>query len=339
MITRRNWITMMAATAGAMGIRLQGLEWLSDTLGASPARAARPTGVLIESHIHMFSDDLTRFPINKLSYKPNPAPVEAYVKFALEAQIDHTVMVQPEPYQDDHSYLEYCFTKEPSKGFFKATCLFDPIDPATPKRLKDLIQRNPGRIVGMRIHELHPAGTPSTTAGAIRDRDLRDPQMEVTWRAAHDLGIGILLQLIPHYASQVGELAKKFPSMPVVLDHLARPGQGTAEEYEEVLKLGSLPNVYMKFTTTGVQSAATPAATPIAGRGPSEAYPFPSVKPLIKKVYSAYGPDKIIWGELGANMPAFDKATNLFDVMFDFAPENERKEIRGLTGQRLFAFS
>lgn len=335
MITRRDWLARMAATAGAVGMRLQGPEWLSDTLGASPARAARPAGVLIESHIHMFSDDPARFPINKLSYKPNPQPVEAYVKFVSEAQINHTVLVQPEPYQDDHSYLEYCFTKEPSKGFFKATCLFDPIDPATPKRLKDLAQRNPGRIDGMRIHELHPAGTPSTTTGVIRDRDLRDPQMEVTWRAAHDLGMGILLQLIPHYASQVGELAKKFPSMPVMLDHLARPGQGTAEEYGEVLKLGSLPNVYMKFTTTGVQSAATPAG----GRGPSEAYPFPNVKPLIKRVYSAYGADKIMWGELGASMPAFDKATDLFDTMFDFAPENDRKKIRGLTAQKLFAFS
>jgi predicted TIM-barrel fold metal-dependent hydrolase len=335
MISRRDLIKKMAATAGVAGMRLQGLELLSDSFAASPARAARPAGVLIESHIHMFSDDLTRFPINKLSYKPNPQPVEAYVKFVSDAQINHTVLVQPEPYQDDHSYLEYCFTKEPSKGFFKATCLFDPIDPATPKRLKDLCQKNPGRIVGMRIHELHAAGTPSTTTGAIRDRDLRDPQMETTWRAAHDLGIGILLQLIPHYASQVGDLAKEFPSMPVMLDHLARPGQGTAEEFEEVLKLGSLPNVYMKFTSTGVQSAATPAG----GRGTSEAYPFPSVKPLIKKVYSAFGPDKIMWGELGANMSAFDKATTLFDAMFDFAPENDRKKIRGLTAQKLFAFS
>ena len=61
---------------------------------------------------------------------------------------------------------------EPSPGFFKATCLFDPIDPETPKRMQALVQRNPGRIVALRIHEIHPAGTPSTTTGVIRDRDL-----------------------------------------------------------------------------------------------------------------------------------------------------------------------
>jgi hypothetical protein len=44
--------------------------------------------------------------------------------------------------------------------------------------------------------------------------------------------------------------------MPVTLDHLVRPGQGTSDEYLEVLKLGKLPNIYMKFTTTGVASAS-----------------------------------------------------------------------------------
>lgn len=289
----------------------------------------------------------------KSSYKPKPVPVGSYVNFAMEAQINHTVLVQPEPYQDDHRYLEYSFTQEPFKGFFKGTCLFDPIDPATPKRLKELVQRNPGRFVALRIHELHPVGTPFTTSGLIRDRDLRAPQMLVTWRAVHELGLGILLQLIPHFANQVGELARKFPNMPVYLDHLARPAQGTPEEYEEILKLADLPNVYMKYTTTGVQSAATAAirqanslpplgehrARGTEARVPRAAYPFLSAKPLVRRVYSAFGADRIMWGELGANVPTFERSVNLLDLMFDFAPEAARKQVRGLTAQKAFAFS
>jgi hypothetical protein len=38
-------------------------------------------------------------------------------------------------------------------------------------------------------------------------------------------------------------------------------------------------------------------------------------------------------------MAEFQQAVRLFDVMFDFAPEAERKKIRGLTAQKLFAFS
>jgi L-fuconolactonase len=302
-------------------------EWIAGALLATRAMAARPPGVLIESHVHLFSDDPVRFPFSPGQRHSEPAPVEQYVKFALEARINHTVIVSPEPYQDDMRYLEYCLTRGPTKDFFKGSCLYDPIDPETPKRLQGLVQRNPSRIVALRIHELHPAGTPSTTTGAIRDRDLKDPRMEVTWRAANELGIGILVQLIPHYAAQIGELAAKFPQMPVILDHLARPGQGTAAEYEQVLKLAEIPRVYMKFSGTGVASAS------------KEPFPHPDAKPFVKRVYEAFGADRMIWGELGANMVEFDKAVQLFDSMFEFAPEPQRAKIRGLTSQNLFGFS
>jgi predicted TIM-barrel fold metal-dependent hydrolase len=276
--------------------------------------------------MHLFAGNPIRFPYNSGSYKPNPLPVEEYVKFVQKAQINHTVVVHPEPYQDDHRYLEYCFAHEPSPHFFKGTCLFDPIDRRTPKRMQALMQRNRGRIVALRIHEIHAAGTPSTTTGVIRDRDLKDPQMVVTWRAAHELGLAIQFHCIPHYATQIGELAAKFPTTPIILDHLARPGQGTPEEYQQVLKLAALPRVYMKYTSTGVESAS------------KQPFPHRDAKPLVKRVYEAYGADKMIWGGLGGNMAAFQREVQLFDLMFDFVPEPERRKIRGLTAQKLFAF-
>jgi predicted TIM-barrel fold metal-dependent hydrolase len=301
-------------------------EWITGSLLAAAARAARPPGVLIESHVHLVSDDAAKFPFAE-GRTSRPNPVEQYSKFAAEAGISHTVIVSPEPYQDDMRYLEYALTRGPSPGFFKGTCLFDPISPETPKRLETLVRKNPGRIASLRIHELHPAGTPSTTTGVIRDRDLKDPRMETTWRATHELGLSMLIQLIPHYAPQLGDLAAKFREMPVILDHLARPGQGTAEEYEQVLKLATIPRVYMKFSGTGVASAS------------KQPFPHEDAKPFVKRVYEAFGADRMIWGELGSSMAEFDRAVQLFDLMFDFAPETERAKIRGLTSQKLFAFS
>jgi predicted TIM-barrel fold metal-dependent hydrolase len=297
---------------------------LASALLPAVARAARPKGVLIESHVHLFANDPQRFPYNSAAYKPRPNPVEEFLKFATEVRLDHAVIVHPEPYQDDHRYLEFCLTQGP-KGFFRGTCLFDPIDPETPKRLQALVRRNSGRIVAFRIHEIHPAGTPSTKTGAIRDRDLADPQMAATWRAAHELGLSIQIHCIPHYASQIGELAAKFPQMPVLIDHLARPGQGTPEEYEQVLKLGDLPNVYMKFSGTGVTSASREGS-------------HLDAKALVRKVYGAFGAGRIVWGELGDSMAAFDKAVEQFDLYFDFAPEAEKAKIRGTNAQKLFGF-
>src|SRR5271168_1439349 len=222
MISRREWMLGTLATAHAWAAQPRGMKWMADALAGAPSGPPRHGPVVIESHIHLFAGDPTRFPYNSASYPPHPEPVEEYVEFTPHAHIDHAVIVHPEPYQDDHRYLEYCLEHEPSAGFFKATCLFDPIDPETPKRMQALVERNPGRIVALRIHETHPVGTPSTTNGLIRDRDLRDPRMAVTWHAAHDLGLDMQIHCIPHYAVEIGELAVKFRETPVILDHLAR---------------------------------------------------------------------------------------------------------------------
>jgi L-fuconolactonase len=290
------------------------------------AQAARPSGYLVENSTHMFAADLERFPFHpQATYRPKPLTVEAYVAFIRQAHLDHTVIVQSEVYQDDHRYLEYCFAHEPSAGFFKGTCLFDPIDSRTPERMKTLVHAHPGRIVGIRIHELHARGTSATTTGPMRDRDLRSPGMKNTWRAAGDLGLLAQLQTIPYYAPEIAALASEFPATPVLIDHLAFPSRGTPGEYEEVIKLGKLPNVVIKVSSLNVAS--------------KEPFPHRDLKPMIRRLYDAFGPERLIWGSYGSTMHALEQQLALIDEMFDFAPEPERARIRGGNAMRLFSFA
>jgi len=304
-------------------------EFVAGALGASAMWAARPKGLLVVSRVHLYADDTARFPFaNGGGRGPRQAyTVESFLAYAAETKIDRAVIVTPEPYQDDHRYLEYCLEKAPSKDFFRSSCLFDPIDPRTPQRLSELVKKNRGATVALRIHEMHESGTPSTTSGMIRDRDMSDPRMTECWRAASDLGLMIQMHFIPCYATQIGELAAKFPKMPVLLDHLARAGHGTPADFEEVLKLARLPRVYMKYSGTGVTASS------------KEAFPHLDAKPIVKRTFDAFGPDRIVWGELGTNMAAFEKAVELFDTMFDFASESDKAKIRGLTAQKLFGFA
>src|SRR6476659_7013688 len=95
-------------------------ELLGLGLAALPVAASGARGLLIDTHVHLFADDANKFPYHPSApYKPPPQPVEAYAAFAREAGIDHAVTVHPEPYQDDHTYLEYCFAHELSPGFVK----------------------------------------------------------------------------------------------------------------------------------------------------------------------------------------------------------------------------
>jgi len=305
-ITRRQWVLGSAGVAWAQ-------------------KQARPPGILVDTHIHLFAADQARFPLHANSpYKPAAQPLEKYVEFARQARIDHVVIVHPEPYQDDHRYLEYCFEHEPSKGFFKGTCLFDPIASATPGRMEALVKKHAGRIVALRVHETQDPKLPPTTSGSIRDRDMKSPEMLATWRKAHSLGLAIQMHFIPYYATQIRALASQLKEMPVLLDHLARAGQGSAAEYEEVLRLADLPRVYMKFSGVSYSS--------------KQQYPYRDVQPLVRRVFKAFGADRILWGGLGMDSKQFEQQAALFEEMYAFASDADRAKIRGLNAMRLFRF-
>jgi predicted TIM-barrel fold metal-dependent hydrolase len=285
-----------------------------------PLSAADPKQYLVDS-THLFSDDQQRFPYHRnATYRPPPKTVESYAKFARAAGIDHTVIIHSEVYQDDHRYLHYAFEHEPSPGFFKATCLFDPIDPKTPDRIGQLVRSLPGRIVAIRIHEFHRAGTPSTTTGSMRDRDLGSSGMKNTWRKMHELGLGIEMQSIPCYAPQVRELAVQFPQMPVQIDHFGLPAWGDESQYEAVIALARLPRVYMR-----VENLASPAWYGSAGR-------------LARRVYDAFGPDRLIWENYGGSIEGCRQALAHIDEIFAFASEADRAKIRGGNAMKLFGF-
>ena len=296
---------------------------LGGALAALPSPAAAPAAPLIDTHIHLFDPAL--FPYHpSATYQPPASPLAPYAAFAREARINHVIIVHPEPYQDDHGYLEYCFAHEPSPGFFKGTCLFDPIAADTPARMQALVRKLPNRIVGLRIHEMHAAGTPPLAAGPIKDRDLRSPAMRNTWSAAADLGLAIQMHFLPYYAPQIGDLAAAFPKVPVILDHLARAGQGTPEEFEQVLALARHPRVYMKYSAINYSS--------------KQPYPFADARPLVRRAFDAFGASRMIWGGLGHDRAEFQKQSALFEQMFGFAPAAARAGIRGLTAKQLFGF-
>ena len=299
---------------------------LAVALGAAPALfASRPPGTLVDVHVHLFSADPSRFPFPPdAPYQPKPSPLEDYVKVVAAARIDHTVIVHPEPYQDDHRYLEYCFAHEPSPGYFKGTCLFDPIAPSTPERMAALVKRNPGRIVALRIHEVRKPGTPASSTGAIKDRDMQSPAMENTWRKVQELGLAIQMHFLPYFAPQIGELARKFPDVAVLMDHLARAGQGTPADFDQVIQLARFPRVYMKYS--GIEYSS------------KQPFPHLDAKPLVRRAFDAFGPDRMLWGGIGNSMEDFDGQVRLFDVMFDFAGEADRAKVRGLNAMKLFGF-
>ncbi len=269
---------------------------------------------LVDTHVHLF--DPVRFPYHKdAPYRPPAQRLDEYAGFVKAARIDHAVIVHPEPYQDDHRYLEYCFQHEPSPGFFKGTCLFDPLAPDTLSRMEALVAKHAGRIVTLRIHEMGEPGGAPATGGAIKNRDLHSPAMKNVWRKARELKIAIQMHMLPYYAPQVADLAHEFEDVNVIIDHLGRPAQGTPAQYEGVLNLARFPRVAIKY------SGATR-----------------ELAPTVRRVFDAFGPARMIWGGLGMNLPDFKRQRALFKEIFAFARAEDRAAIAGRNALRLFGW-
>ena len=292
-------------------------------LAGAAGLAHAANNLLIDTHIHLF--DPAKFPYHPLApYKPPAQPLEPYAEFVRQAGIAHTILVHPEPYQDDHRYLEYCFAHEPSPGFFKGTCLFDPVDPQTPARMATLAHRNPGRIVALRIHEMGKAGEAPLPSGPIKNRDMRSPAMRETWRHVHSMGLAIQMHFLPVHAPEIGALAAQFRDMPVLLDHLARAGQGTPAEWKQVLALAKLPRVYIKFS--GIEYSS------------HQPFPYRDAQPLVRQAVDAFGADRMLWGGLGHNLAEFKKNTELFGEMLGYLSAADQAKIRGENARVLFHF-
>jgi len=273
---------------------------------------AAPPPVAIETHVHLF--DPARVPYAPdAPYKPAAYTLEIHLELVEAAGLAHSIIVHPEPYQDDHSYLEYCFAHEPRPGYFKGTCLFDPFREDTPRRARSLAERWPRRIVAMRIHEM--SMTPEAT-GPIRNRDMKDPRMLACWRALAAMDLAIQMHFIPAQAANIYALAAQFPDTTVILDHMGRPGQGTEREYQDVLRLAKLPRVILKYSN------------------------WPEYKgdlgQLTRRIYDEFGPDRMVWGMLGNTMAEHRKQSARFEELLAFASEGDRAKIRGGNAQRLF---
>lgn len=290
---------------------------------AAPLDAQAKPPLTIDSHIHLF--DPRRFPYHSnATYTPPPATLEEYLDFAAQAGIHHAVIVHPEPYQDDHTYLWHAFAHEKPPGFFKGTLLLDANDSRTPARVFHYTSEHPGRLVAIRVHAMNPRGAPSTYAGPIKDRELSSPEMKRLWRAAETHGLAVQMHFLPHHAPEIGRLCDAFAGVTVILDHLGRFGMGEPEDAAKVLALASRPRVVMKFSSPRHSS--------------KQDHPHADVKPFIRSVYDAFGPDRIIWGSLGHTMADFRRNEELLDFHFDYASQSDRLKIRGLNAARLFGF-
>ena len=271
---------------------------------------------MIDTHLHCFAGRQDpRFRYHpRAPYRPEePATPEHLLRCMAEAGVDFAVVVHPEPYQDDHRYLEHCLAV--GQGQLKGTCLFFADRAGSLDRMAELVRKHPGRIVAARIHAYAPDRLPP----------FGTPPLRAFWKRVGDLGLAVQLHFEPRYAPGFEPLIREFPGTTVIIDHLGRPFQGTPQEYAVVLGWAKWPNTVMKLS-------ALPAR---------DQYPHRDVGPAIRDLVTRFGPDRLIYGggfgagATGATYRAYRERVRSY--LSDLSDADQAKVLGG-TAARLFGF-
>ena len=238
----------------------------------------------IDIHPHIISDNAERyqraplFGVQSDWSRDRPVTIEGLVTVMDEAGVNKAAIVQSSTcYGYDNSYLVDSIARYP--GRFTGVGSVDMLQSDAPERIRHWTSKG---VNGLRLF------TGGSTA-AFDPSSLDDPRSFPAWATAGDLGLSVCIQTDPSGLAQVAGLAKRFPKVNIVLDHLGRPDVTDGPPYKRTSSLFGLApfeNIYLKLTPRifgDVQKGQASAAT------------------FFPRVVEVFGSQRLAWG---SNFPA-----------------------------------
>lgn len=298
---------LAAAAATLAGLEQQAVRAQSDV----------DAFAVVDTHLHCFAGAHDpRFPYHASApYAPELAATPQHLLDCMAgAGVDHAVVVHPEPYQDDHRYLEHCL--DVGNGRLKGTCLFFADRPQSLAQMPVFLQRQQDRVIAARIHAYAPDRLPP----------FGRPELRQLWKHAADAGVAVQLHFEPRYAPALEPYLKEFTGVTVIIDHLGRPMQGTPSEHAVVVRWARFPNTVMKL-------AAIPRR---------DQYPHRDPRPVIRQLTDAWGADRMIYGGgfgADATPESYRRYRDDLGQLLSHLSDTDRGRIFGGTAARLFAFT
>jgi predicted TIM-barrel fold metal-dependent hydrolase len=185
-----------------------------------------------------------------------------------------------------------------------------PDDPQGPERIAAW-KSTPGQL-GLRTFFL------STKAR----QTLQDGGADWIWAAAEAAEVPICMMATP-CLDLVGRVAEQYPGLRLTIDHLG--GLGGFEERKDHEAMGHIPGLLdlAKFPNVAVKVTGAPGYS-------SEAYPFPILAGYIRRIYDAFGPDRMFWGTDITKMPcSWSQCITMFTEEMPWLSDSDKILIMG----------
>jgi len=233
----------------------------------------------IDVHPHIISDDESQYPPAPLFGKRSewsqqrPCTVATLIAAMDEAGVEKAAVVHSSTtYGFDNSYVVDGCNQYPDRLI--AVGSVDILAPDACDILQEWIDKG---LTGLRIF----------TGGSTRAFDpseLDDARSFPAWQLLSELGIPMSIQTGPVGLPQVTTLARKFPNVNIILDHLGRPDVLDGPPYarcEDLFRLADLENIYLKLTPRIFNDVQKEQA---------------SAETFFPKLVSIFGAERMAWG-------------------------------------------
>jgi len=163
------------------------------------------------------------------------------------------------------------------------------------------------------------------------DAWIDDPALAPAVAAMLQHGLRFDALVLPRHLPALLEFVRRFPQLPVVIDHLAKPamhGQPDAPWLQDMERLAGHPQVHCKLS--GMVTEAGPEWT------------VEQLRPYAKHVLQVFGAQRVMWGSdwpvlrLAADYGAWVDATEALLEQLDPA---QKKSVLGLNAQRFYGIA
>lgn len=275
---------------------------------------------IVDIHPHVISDDETRYPPAPLFGKRSdwsqerPSTVETLIASMDEAGVARAAVVHSSTtYGFDNSYVVDACNAYPDRLIPVGSV--DLLAPDALATIRDWVGKGLG---GLRVF----------TGGSTKDFDpseLDDPRVYPAWELLGELGLTMCIQTGPIGLDAVTALARRFPDVPIILDHLGRPDVTDGPPYaaaQSLFDLAPVESIFLKLTPRIMSDSGKGAATP---------------ETLFPKLVEVFGAKRLAWG---SNYPTSEgtlteiRATA--QARLSTLSDEDRSWIFGKTAQALY---
>jgi predicted TIM-barrel fold metal-dependent hydrolase len=278
------------------------------------------TSKFVDIHPHVISDDEGAYPPAPLFGKRSdwsqerPSTVETLIASMDEAGVAKAAVVHSSTtYGFDNSYVVDACNRYADRLI--AVGSVDVLAPDAVDTIRSWVDRG---LKGLRVF----------TGGSTKEFDpseLDDPRAYPAWELLGDLGLTMCIQTGPVGLGAVTALAKRFPNVPIILDHLGRPDVTDGAPYanaESLFDLAPIESIYLKLTPRIMGDSTKGEATP---------------ETLFPKLVEVFGAQRMAWGSnypTSAGTLAEIKATA--ESRLACLTEADREWIFAKTAQKLY---